>query len=250
MKWRKMVSRLSQTRTLGKRLMECAREDFGGHLRSQRVREIAVTSLLFCLAFVAETERPPASDIVTGAVLGAVLAVVGFTSASRLRPLPDRRLRERAGLAVWSLLAGAGAGVAILAALLMLAEMDPDSRRGVVASAALPLTQVLARAYGAAVVEEVVFRLFGMSLIAWIAAVGCGRSPKSAFHVALGVSALLFGLVHLPAVSLVGLVLVVVNGLAGLLLGWIFWRWGVPYAILCHFVAGILVQALGPRVLA
>jgi hypothetical protein len=25
--------------------------------------------------------------------------------------------------------------------------------------------------------------------------------------------------------------------LAGLPLGWIFWRWGLPYAILCHIAA-------------
>jgi hypothetical protein len=25
--------------------------------------------------------------------------------------------------------------------------------------------------------------------------------------------------------------------LAGLPLGWIFWRWGLPYAILCHVAA-------------
>ncbi|HXG90735.1 MAG TPA: hypothetical protein VNJ02_20640 [Vicinamibacterales bacterium] len=57
-------------------------------------------------------------------------------------------------------------------------------------------------------------------------------------------------LAHLRGILLVGLVLFLVNGLGGLLLGWIFWRWGLPYAILCHFVAGILIQALGPRVLA
>ncbi|MDQ3328298.1 MAG: CPBP family glutamic-type intramembrane protease [Chloroflexota bacterium] len=245
-----MVGRLSDARTLGKRLIEYVREHFAGHQRSRRVSEVAVASLLFCIAFVAETERSPVSDIVTGAVLGVALAVVGFTCASRLRTLPERRLGERVRLAVWSLLAGAAAGGVILAELLVLAQLDPDSRRGVIASAALPLAQVLARAYGAAVIEEVAVRLFGMSLIASIAAARYGRSPESAFRIALGVTALLFGLAHLRGILLVGLVLVLVNGLGGLLLGWIFWRWGLPYAILCHFVAGILIQALGPRVLA
>ncbi len=70
-------------------------------------------------------------------------------------------------------------------------------------------------------------------------------------------SALLFALVHLPAwlavahptTTLIGAVLLL-NGAGGLLFGWLFWRWGLPYAIICHFVGDVVVQGLGPRLLA
>ena len=36
------------------------------------------------------------------------------------------------------------------------------------------------------------------------------------------------------------------NALGGLLFGWVFWRWGLPYAMVCHFAADLVVQSLGP----
>ena len=39
---------------------------------------------------------------------------------------------------------------------------------------------------------------------------------------------------------------VVKSGVAGLVLGWLFWRWGLPYAIVCHFVANGLHKVLEP----
>jgi hypothetical protein len=35
---------------------------------------------------------------------------------------------------------------------------------------------------------------------------------------------------------------------AGLPLGWIFWRWGLPYSILCHAAANAAHLALQNRV--
>jgi membrane protease YdiL (CAAX protease family) len=83
------------------------------------------------------------------------------------------------------------------------------------------------------------------------------RSSRGPFFIALVASAALFGLAHLPAwlatahatPALVGTVLLL-NGLGGLVFAWLFWRWGLPYAIICHFAADIIVQGLGPRFLA
>ena len=98
--------------------------------------------------------------------------------------------------------------------------------------------------------------LFAGSVLGWLAA-RLLRNRRATWVVALVVSALLFGAAHLPAwlaaahvtFGLVAGVLVL-NGVGGLLLGWIFWRWGLPYAILCHFVGDVVVQALGPRLLS
>ena len=78
------------------------------------------------------------------------------------------------------------------------------------------------------------------------------RNPANgakAFHIALTGSAVLFGLAHLPDISVAGLGLVLGNTAAGLLFGWLFWRWGLPYAMLCHFGAGLVIQSIGPAVL-
>lgn len=84
--------------------------------------------------------------------------------------------------------------------------------------------------------EEIGFRLFLMGGMAWL----LSRSTddrRSVFLVALAVSALVFGPLHLlrpPAGLLDATVVVLKAGTAGLLLGWVFWRWGLPYSIVCH----------------
>jgi len=84
--------------------------------------------------------------------------------------------------------------------------------------------------------EEIGFRLFLMGGIAWLVS----RSTddrRTVFLVALAVSALVFGPLHLlrPPVGLLDAAAVVLKaGGAGLLLGWVFWRWGLPYSIVCH----------------
>ncbi|MGH9794241.1 MAG: CPBP family glutamic-type intramembrane protease [Candidatus Acidiferrales bacterium] len=39
---------------------------------------------------------------------------------------------------------------------------------------------------------------------------------------------------------------VVKSTAAGLLLGWVFWRWGLPYSIMCHFTANATHLMLAP----
>lgn len=114
----------------------------------------------------------------------------------------------------------------------------------------LPWTRVAS----VAVVEEVASRLFLMSVVAWVATRFVNRA-RTVFLTALIVSALLFAVVHLlgrpmpaqPAVAaLYASGVVLKSGVAGLALGWIFWRWGLPYAMLCHFAGNGLHKVLEP----
>ena len=40
------------------------------------------------------------------------------------------------------------------------------------------------------------------------------------------------------------------NGVAGGFLGLVYWRWGIEAAIAAHFAADLVVQGVGPRLLA
>jgi hypothetical protein len=115
-----------------------------------------------------------------------------------------------------------------------------------------PLTWT--RAISVAVVEEIAFRLFLMSLVAWIAARFLNEA-RTVFLTALMVSAFLFAVVHLlgrplpthsEVAALYVLGVVVKSGVAGLVLGWVFWRWGLPYAMVCHFGANGLHKVFEP----
>jgi membrane protease YdiL (CAAX protease family) len=73
------------------------------------------------------------------------------------------------------------------------------------------------------------------------------------FWIANIVAAVLFGLGHLPVTArLVPLTSVVVtraialNGIVGLVAGYLFWRRGIEMAIACHFSADIVLHVAAP----
>jgi membrane protease YdiL (CAAX protease family) len=148
-------------------------------------------------------------------------------------------------LAAFAVLIGIGIGSALVAVLVLLAHGEPALRARFAGRLAEPAWRPWVLGFESSILEEVIFRLFVM------------RRSGGPFFIALVASIVLFGLAHLPAwlaivhvtPGIVGAVLSL-NGLGGLLFGWLFWRWGLPYAILCHFAADIIVQGLGPRFLA
>lgn len=98
--------------------------------------------------------------------------------------------------------------------------------------------------YGA-VVEEIMLRLFMMSLVAFVLHLLFERKRKGAsawvLMVANVVSALLFAAGHLPATEMVfGLTPMLVfrcfllNGVFGLAFGWLYRRFGLRYAMIAH----------------
>ena len=190
--------------------------------------------------------------LIGGGLIGLPLVFLGYLAASACRSIPEHGSSERAKIAAVALLAGIGLGAMNLGVNVGLATADASIRALLQEHFAEPLTW--ARVASVAVVEEVVSRLFLMSIIAWITARFVSR-PRGIFLSALVVSALLFGLVHLlgrpmPAQSalaaLYGLSVVLKSVAAGLLLGWVFWRWGLPYAILLHFAANGLHKVFEP----
>ena len=98
--------------------------------------------------------------------------------------------------------------------------------------------------YGA-VIEEVMLRLFMMSLVAFLLHKIFWRkqenTPTAALVVANIVSALLFAAGHLPATAmLMGLTPMIIfrcfllNGSFGLLFGWLYRKYGLRYAMIAH----------------
>ena len=104
---------------------------------------------------------------------------------------------------------------------------------------------VLASVTYGAVIEEVMLRLFWMSLVAFILFKLFGREQERPATWMLVVSnvicALLFAAGHLPATFLLlgnsPLIIFrcfLLNGLFGLLFGWLYRKFGLRYAMLAH----------------
>jgi membrane protease YdiL (CAAX protease family) len=103
--------------------------------------------------------------------------------------------------------------------------------------------------------EEIELRLFALGLLLWLARFifrrPDGRPTATAFWIANILAALLFGLGHLPAYSLLAPLTsvivvraVVLNGLLGLAFGYLYWTRGLESAMLSHFSADLLLHVI------
>jgi hypothetical protein len=120
-----------------------------------------------------------------------------------------------------------------------------------------PLYGFLA-AFHAGISEETLFRLFGLSLLAWLGGLlfhdPDGRPKLFVFWTANILFALAFGASHLPGAATLGwpintLIIVrtvVLSGIGGLVLGWLFWKFGLETAMLAHFLGDVVLYTLIP----
>jgi membrane protease YdiL (CAAX protease family) len=192
----------------------------------------------FMIGLVISREARDLASFAFGAASGAVFVVVGFAAASRSRTL-SHHASHRARSVALAVAAGTGLGLVNLAANWLIASVDPALRELLVRRFTTmdPLVAVI----GAPLREEVAFRLFLMSAIAWMVS-GVTRRELAVFSVALVASSVVFAVLHLgrpfpgdPAVaSFYRAALVAKYTLLGLPLGWLFWRRGLPYAMLGH----------------
>ena len=117
----------------------------------------------------------------------------------------------------------------------------------------------LASFYGGTT-EEILLRLFALSIFAWIGRfvnrAPDGRPGQIALWVANILSAILFGLGHLPATAAAGLPMdtlvitraIVLNGLIGLVCGWFYWKHGLEAAMVSHFSGDIVLHVILPLI--
>ena len=104
--------------------------------------------------------------------------------------------------------------------------------------------------------EELLMRLFLLSLVAWLLGKWwktADRRPTSrAFWTAIILVAVLFGIGHLPATSaitplteLLVVRAVVLNGIAGTAFGYLYWKRGLEAAMLAHMSTHLVLQIPG-----
>lgn len=133
----------------------------------------------------------------------------------------------------------------------------PAAGARIAAAGALPLWRRIAIIYVAAVGEELLFRLLLLSLLVGVAVRLLGRKNgalnQGILWGATFLSALAFAAVHLPAWSAVGtltaglaLMVLALNGLGGLVFGYLFVKRGIAAAMWAHAGADCAIQLIGP----
>ncbi len=180
---------------------------------------------------------------VQSAGYGLVLGALGIWLGKKTGLWKDERHIAKKPLLV-ALIVGIAGG----AAMILLDVLYFGNYSGVIRDsyAVKPtITYMLAAVTYGAVIEEVMLRLFMMSLVAFVLhkLLGKGREHVSTAVLAMAnvVSALLFAAGHLPATAIVmGLTPMIVircfllNGGLGLAFGWLYRKHGLRYAMIAH----------------
>ena len=195
------------------------------------------------------------ASLLTPTILLAVSVVIGLKTAPRLNlrsylldwvvhdtPVVTQ-LRRDIGTAVrWGLFAGVAIVIVQLGFGLVIPELAPQT--GGATTGAILASIPLRFLYGG-ITEELLLRWGLMALIAFVlsAMIGRGRESISDYVMwaAIFISAVIFGIGHLPAAAATysltpGVIAYIIagNSVAGIIFGWIFWRRSLEAAMLSH----------------
>lgn len=155
-------------------------------------------------------------------------------------------------------LVGIAVGIVLLIILLPVAPHLPGLPFVSAARVAL-WKRVLICFYGG-IDEEVLTRLFLLTLLAWLGVRIFQRNKAqlapATFWAANIIVAILFGLGHLPSASMVMhitptvvVLALVLNGIAAIPFGYLYWQRGLEAAMIAHFCADFVVYVVGPAFL-
>lgn len=115
-----------------------------------------------------------------------------------------------------------------------------------------PIWQGFLASFYGAIIEEILLRLFLMTLLVWI----FSKFTQYSVWAAIIISSLLFGLGHLPTTSLLTTLTPIIiiralllNGIGGIIFGWLYWKKGLASAMIAHFSADITLHVVFPIVL-
>lgn len=107
---------------------------------------------------------------------------------------------------------------------------------------------------GAGVSEEIMLRLFVMSIVAFLL-LKVIPSRNASIRIAIVTASLLFGAMHLPLASSIGTltfasgaVVVLANAAAGTAFGWLYWKRGLVAAMISHTFLDLIIKVLLPAI--
>lgn len=120
------------------------------------------------------------------------------------------------------------------------------------------LWQGLLVSFGAAVREEIWLRLGLVGVLAWLGTRLARRdsAPSWVIWTSIVLAALLFGAIHLPQTATLGdgltvavtAVVLALNGLLGVVCGWLYWKRGLVAAMAAHLGTDLVLKVVAPAV--
>lgn len=204
------------------------------------------------------------AQIIQAAILFSIAIFFGLFLAKRVGfgiPILEGMLRgEQPGAYLRSILplsVGLGALASVL--IVLFSFFFASSLDFLKAEMAVPAWKSFLASFYGGTGEEVLLRLFLMTFFVWITfkikKTPEGKPTAAGIWLAIILSSAIFGLGHLPitgaltaitpAVVLRALVL---NGIGGIIFGWLYWKRGLESAMISHFSADICLHIITPFV--
>lgn len=118
-----------------------------------------------------------------------------------------------------------------------------------------PIWQKLLAAMYGGITEEIIMRLFFMTFFIWLGIKVFNKKEPTKIIIIVSIvfSAIIFWLGHLPITasltelnSLIIIRAIVLNGIGGVIFGWLFWKKGIESAMIAHFTADIFLLTIFP----
>jgi hypothetical protein len=207
-------------------------------------------------------------QIIQNAVIFAIAIFVGLLLAKKVGlglPVLEGWLEGREVKSYLKSILGISVGLGLLAGVLIVGLDYLFALAGVtlnvVSSNVLtpPAWQGFLASFYGGINEEIVTRLFLMSLIAWvifkIKKTEDGKPTRTGMWLAIILAAIIFGIGHLPALiattTLTPLLItrvIVLNSVGGIIFGWLYWKKGLESAMIGHFSADIVLHVIMPLI--
>ncbi|AGB50338.1 CAAX amino terminal protease family [Methanomethylovorans hollandica DSM 15978] len=208
-----------------------------------------------------------AAQLIQSIVLFGIAIFVGLHLAKKVGlglPILEGWLEGREVKSYLRSILGISIGLGILGGILIIGLDILFSFAGVPisltqASITPPAWQGLLASFYGGINEEVLLRLFVMTLIAWIIfkikSIEEGKPTNAGMWLAIIIAAVIFGIGHLPAVmaitTLTPLVIartIVLNAVGGIIFGWLYWKKGLEASMISHFSADLVLHVMLPLI--
>ena len=205
-------------------------------------------------------------SIVQSSILFFVLILVGLFISKKIgfgAPILERWSEKKEIKTYFKSILGISIGLGILAGtLIIIADyilyLSSTASISVAANQPAVWQGLLASFYGG-INEEIMLRLLFMSLTVWvlfkIKKTDDGKPTNLSIWLSIIFAAILFGLLHLPiTTSLTAITPVIIaralvlNGIGGVIFGWLYWKKGLESAMISHFSADIILYVIFPLI--
>jgi len=205
------------------------------------------------------------AQVISSQILFVIAIFFGLFFAKRVGfglPILEGLLKRENQKENLKSIAGLSIGSGVLAAVLIILFSLPFGSMSIdflKSEMAVPFWKSFLASFYGGIGEEVLLRLFLLTTFVWLSfkikKTPEGKPTAVGVWLAIIITSIIFGLGHLPitgAMTAITLAVViraiVLNGIGGIIFGWLYWKKGLESAMISHFSADICLHVILPIV--